>query len=89
MAGSGNELYVVELGEHDERLMLNEYKGRVSVLVCREGDDGRNYFRMAYPKIKGGHGQTAIPMGVRLGSPKQAIGILEQFLAALKKMGAG
>jgi hypothetical protein len=84
MMGNNGELHVVELGAHDERLMLNEYKGKVAIIICREGTDGRNYFRMAYPKTKNGHGETAIPLGVNLGAPKQAIAILEQFLAVLK-----
>ena len=90
MSDNNGELHVVELGQHDERLMLNEYKGRIAILVCREGRDGRNFFRMAYPKTKDGHGETAIPLGVTLGQPKQAIGILEQFTAVLKaKYGQG
>jgi hypothetical protein len=84
MPGENSDLMVLEVGSHDERIMLNEYKGIISLITCREGTDGKNYFRMAYPKHKDGAGKVAIPLGVRLGARKQAIGIMKQFIKALE-----
>lgn len=86
MPGDNGEIMVLELGAHNELLMLNEYKGRISMIVCQRGTDGKNYFRMCYPKKKDGAGDVAIPQGIRLGARKQAIGILKQFTLALEKM---
>jgi hypothetical protein len=84
MAGENGDIMVLEVGSHDERIMLNEYKGIISLIICREGADGKNYFRMAFPKTKSGPSNTAIPLGVRLGARKQAIGIMKQFIKALE-----
>jgi hypothetical protein len=87
MPGPNGELYVVELGHHNENLMLNEFKGNISLIVCTQGQDGRNYFRMAYPKNKHGQQETAIPIGVKLGNKDQAIRILTQFITVLRGQG--
>lgn len=80
-----NENLFIQIGQYNDGVMLNHYKGEVSLVAAQEGKDGKTYMQFAFPKDNKTKEpkETAVPMGVRLGKPEQAIGILKQFIAAL------
>lgn len=79
--------FVISVGDRNDVLILNEFKGEFSIISGYAGRDGKSYFNMVYPrdnKTKEPR-ETAIPMKVRLGnSTKNTIGVLEQMLSVLK-----
>lgn len=84
MPNQGN--YFIQIGQYNDGVMLNWYKGEVSLVAAQEGKDGKQYIQFAFPKDNRTKEpkDIAVPMGVRLGRPDQAAGILRQLLAALE-----
>jgi hypothetical protein len=87
MTEDPRELHEIEIGAYDESLVLNRYNGKIFIVSARRNAAGQKRFRMAYPKMKDGPGERAIPLQVCLGQPKQAVGILRQFLDAIQRDG--
>ena len=77
-------LHTIELGHHDEGLMMTDYGGRIGIYVFKEGRDGQKWMRFCFPSTKDGASDQKIPLGLTLGDRKNTIGILEQFLHVLK-----
>lgn len=87
MREESTALHEVEIGAYDEALVLNLYRGKLYIVASRRNSGGEMRFRMAFPKIKDGAADKAIPIQVCLGQPKQAVGILRQFLDKIQRNG--
>jgi len=71
--------------KYNDGIMVNEYNGKYSLLSASEAEDGTIYMRWAFPKGKDkGPGSKAIPLGVNLGSAKNAAAMLRAALAAIE-----
>jgi hypothetical protein len=79
------ELHKVQVGRDHEGLKLTKYGSKISIIRYQEGNNGKEYLRFCYPKTKDGAAEKFYPFGVGLGDPRQAIGILRQFVHVLEK----
>lgn len=89
MKDESRALHEVEIGAYDETLVLNLYRGKLYIVSGRRNAGGDTRFRMAYPKLKDGMAERAVPIQVCLGQPKQAVGILKQFLGKIERENGG
>ena len=80
------ENFFIQIGKFNDGIMLNWYKGEVSLVSANEGKDGTQYIQFAFPRDNRTKEpkEVAVPMGIRLGKKDQAIGILKQLLMALE-----
>jgi hypothetical protein len=77
-------LHTVELGHHNEGLMMTDYGGRIGIYSFNEGRDGKQWLSFCFPIGRDGKSDIKLPRGITLGERKQAVAILEQFLHVLK-----
>lgn len=87
MSGEFELFFRTELSKYGDGVMLNKYGDTYSIVAGQESQNGGTvYKRWAFPQGKDKKPlEKAVPMGVRLGSRTQAIGILRAMLAALDK----
>lgn len=70
--------------QYNDGVMVNEYGDTVSLVSAREGKNGQIYKDWCFPQDKDRKPkERSIPMGVRLGTKKNAVAMLLQALAAL------
>lgn len=77
----------ISIGDRNDVIILNEYKGEFSIISGYEGRDGNHYFNMVFPrdnKTKEPR-DIAIPQKVKLGDRNTAKGVLRQLLATFDK----
>jgi len=78
------ELHYIQIGREYEGVRMTRYGNKISLNPYRENQEGRRFTRFCYPKTKDGQSEKSYPMGVDLGEPEQAIGMLRQFLHILE-----
>jgi hypothetical protein len=74
----------IQLGNSNRGIMLNEYKGELSIVEAREAPDGKLWINFCYPQYQKQPQEPAVPKGIKLGSPAQAAKILKQLLAMVQ-----
>lgn len=86
MSNDNRDSFFIQVGQYNDGVMLNYYKGEVSLVSAQEGKDGTRYIQFAFPRDNRTKEakDIAVPMGVKLGRPDQAKGILKQILMALE-----
>jgi hypothetical protein len=80
----------IRIGDSNKFLILNEYKGELSILSAYEGSDGNTYWSMVFPRLKDKKpGDKAIPQKVQLGTPANAVRALKQMIQHIEAAGSG
>ncbi len=76
--------YKVPSSEYREGFFVEEYKENFSIVAGTEGNEGTNFKRWVFPQDKDRQPrEKAIPMGVKLGTRREAIEVLRKVVAEL------
>jgi hypothetical protein len=84
------ESFIVTEPDYNSGIALNEYNGKLSLVSAQEGKDGQIWWRKVYPEVFDKDtkqrvvGDKAIPMGVNLGTPEEAHGVLSDLLIMIE-----
>jgi hypothetical protein len=76
--------------KYGEGLLLDEYRGTISIVNAREGEDGKIWkdwvcpIHKKQPKLKDDGSPVMLPSGVRLGDPKTAIATLKAMILMIE-----